>query len=295
LILKKVNLLVIGCLLVVITLMVLAGCSTKEYEVNLESASDEEGTVSGEGLYQEGEGVTVRAEAEECYEFIAWLENGEKVSERKEYIFTIEENRELSAKFEIEEKEEEVAEEVEDTAGEILFEAQYAGRRLDVSPDGKYLLTKSHPHYPIYEWAAFIEETDAGESLNGKLPEDFDSAALLPTPGAGRQPNIHHPAFTPDGDKLLYVGHEYMNKATIYFTHAGLPPEVFHRLEVDSGYTIKPAWKANQEGIYYITEKGLFSYLLEKEEADMLYSSSELEGFPGVSNYTFKINSDTAA
>ncbi len=50
-ILKKVNLLVIGCLLVVITLMVLAGCSTKEYEVNLESASDEEGTVSGEGLY----------------------------------------------------------------------------------------------------------------------------------------------------------------------------------------------------------------------------------------------------
>ena len=184
---------------------------------------------------------------------------------------------------------------MEDTAGEILFEAQYAGRRLDVSPDGKYLLTKSHPHYPIYEWAAFIEETDAGESLNGKLPEDFDSAALLPTPGAGRQPNIRQPAFTPDGNKLLYVGREYMNKATTYFTHAGLPPEVFHRLEVDSGYTIKPAWKANQEGIYYITEEGLFSYLLEDEEAMMLYSSSELEGFPGVSNYTFKINSDTAA
>ncbi len=86
-ILKKVNLLVIGCLLVVITLMVLAGCSTKEYEVNLELASGEGGTVSGEGLYQEGEGVTVRAEAEECYEFIAWLENGEKVSGAERIYF----------------------------------------------------------------------------------------------------------------------------------------------------------------------------------------------------------------
>jgi len=280
-------------LLIIAAALLFPGCAS-EYEVKLELATDDGGKLSGEGLYEEGEEVTVRAEADEGYEFIAWFEAGEKVSEQEEYIFNIEENRELAAKFEIGEKEEEVKEEAEDTAGEILLKAQYAGRRLDVSPDGKYILTKSHPHYPIYKWSAFVEETGAGEALNGKRPEDFDSAVLLPTPGADRQPHIHHPAFTPDGDKLLYVGHEYMEDATIYFAQTGLPPEVFHRLEIDSGYIIMPAWKANQEGIYYITEKGLFSYLLENEEANMLYSSSELEGFPGVSNYTFNINSDYA-
>ena len=287
------RLMLLASLFIIAAVLFFSGCAA-EYEINLKLASDEGGTLSGEGLYEEGEEVTVRAEAKEGYEFIAWFEAGEKVSEQEEYNFNIQENRELAAKFEIEKKEEEVKEEAEDTAGEVLFKAQYAGRRLDVSPDGKCLLTKSHPHYPIYEWAAFIEETGAGEALNGKPPEDFDSAALLPTPGADRQPHIHYPAFTPDGDKLLYVGHEYMDGAAIYFAYAGLPPEVFHRLELDSGYIIKPAWKANQEGIYYITEKGLFSYLLENEEANMLYSSSELEGFPEVSNYTFNINSDYA-
>jgi len=287
----------LASLFIIATALFLSGCAA-EYEVNLKLASDEGGTLSGEGLYEEGEEVTVRAEAKEGYEFIAWFEAGEKVSEQEEYNFNIEENRELAAKFEIEEKEEEVKEEAEDTAGEVLFKAQYAGRRLDVSPDGKYLLTKSHPHYPIYEWAAFIEETGAGEALNGKPPEDFDSAALLPTPGVEQQPHIHYPAFTPDGDKLLYVGHEYMDEAAIYFAYAGLPPEVFHRLEINSdvegGVRIVPAWKANQEGVYYVTKKGLFSYTMEDEEANMLYSSSELEGFPGVSNYTFNINSDIA-
>jgi len=287
------RLMLLASLFIIATALFISGCAA-EYEVNLKLASDKGGTLSGEGLYEEGEEVTVRAEAEEGYEFIAWFEAGEKVSEQEEFIFNIEENRELAAKFEIEKKEEEVAEEAEDTAGEILFKGHYAGHRLDVSPDGKYILIKSHPHYPIYEWSAFFEETGAGEALNGNLPEDFDSAALLPTPGADRQPHIHHPAFTPHGDKLLYVGHEYMEDATIYFAQTGLPPEVFHHLEIDSGYIIKPAWKANQEGIYYITEKGLFSYLLENEEANMLYSSSVLEGFPGVNNYTFNINSDYA-
>ncbi len=281
--------------------LLLPGCSAED-EVDLRLAADEGGTVSGEGLYEEGEEVTVQAEAEEGYEFIAWLEDGEKVSEQEEYNFTVDRNRELIAKFEIREEvtKEQGEEEPEGSAGEIIIESQRSGRRLVVSPDGKFLLTKEaelpeRPVYPIYNLDDYIEETDGGEKLNDKLPEDFDAVELLPVPEAEGYVHIHHPTFTPDGDKLLYVGYEYMDRATIYFSHVGLPPKVFHRLEVDSGHTIKPSWKANQEGIYYITEEGLFSYLLEEEEEpSMLHSSSELEGFPGTTNYTFNISSDYA-
>ena len=84
---------------IITAVLLLAGCAA-EYEVNLELASDKEGTVSGEGLYEEGDEVTVRAEAAEGYAFTAWEEDGEKVSTDQSYQFTINNDRELLAEFE---------------------------------------------------------------------------------------------------------------------------------------------------------------------------------------------------
>jgi len=87
-----------GPLFFIIT--VLVACAPVEYEVNLELATDKGGTVSGEGLYEENEEVTVRAEAEQGYVFTAWKEDGEKVSTDQSYQFTINNDRELVAEFE---------------------------------------------------------------------------------------------------------------------------------------------------------------------------------------------------
>ncbi len=64
---------------IIATVLFLQGCAA-EYEVHLELAADEGGTVSGEGLYEEGKEVTVEARPEEGYEFPSWKENGETVS-----------------------------------------------------------------------------------------------------------------------------------------------------------------------------------------------------------------------
>lgn len=57
------------------------------------------GTVTGAGQYQEGASVTIKAEPAEEYEFTAWQENGQTVSEDAEYTFTITGNRALVAVF----------------------------------------------------------------------------------------------------------------------------------------------------------------------------------------------------
>ena len=83
---------------VIAVVLLLPGCAA-EYEVNLKLASDKEGTVSGEGLYKEGEEVTVRAEADEGYSFEAWQRNGEEIGTEPTLTFIIEEDTEPTAHF----------------------------------------------------------------------------------------------------------------------------------------------------------------------------------------------------
>lgn len=99
-ILKKENLLVIAFLLVVITLVVLAGCSTKQYEVKTEIKPEDAGSVTGSGVYEEGEQVTIKAEPEEGYKFEKWLKNGEVLEAAiKEIDFKIGQDKDLVAQF----------------------------------------------------------------------------------------------------------------------------------------------------------------------------------------------------
>lgn len=57
------------------------------------------GTVTGAGQYQEGETVTLTASPEDGYQFSAWKEAGQTVSEDEAYTFTAASNRTLVASF----------------------------------------------------------------------------------------------------------------------------------------------------------------------------------------------------
>ncbi len=94
--LKRIILLV--SFFIIAAVLLLPGC-TAEYEVNLTIDSGEGGTVLGEGLYQEGEEVTVRAEADEGYSFEAWQRNGEVIGTEPTLTLNIEEDTELTAHF----------------------------------------------------------------------------------------------------------------------------------------------------------------------------------------------------
>ena len=84
--------------IIIAAVLILPGCAA-EYEVNLTIDSGEGGIVSGEGLYEEGEEVTVRAEADEDYSFEAWKRNGEVIGTEPTLTLNIEEDTELTAHF----------------------------------------------------------------------------------------------------------------------------------------------------------------------------------------------------
>ena len=62
---------------------------------------EEGGTITGAGVYEENENVTLTATANECYQFVNWTEDGEEVSTNVKYSFKVTEDRELVANFEL--------------------------------------------------------------------------------------------------------------------------------------------------------------------------------------------------
>ncbi|MCR5659263.1 MAG: leucine-rich repeat protein [Bacteroidales bacterium] len=57
------------------------------------------GTVSGAGIYEQGQICTLTATPNEDYAFVNWMEDGIEVSTEAEYSFTVEGNRNLVARF----------------------------------------------------------------------------------------------------------------------------------------------------------------------------------------------------
>lgn len=70
-----------------------------EYSISVSTNPSEGGSVTGGGVYQQGQSCTVRATANTNFEFDKWTENGEKVSEDEEYTFNVTSNRTLVANF----------------------------------------------------------------------------------------------------------------------------------------------------------------------------------------------------
>ena len=71
------------------------------YNINVSPNPNIGGTVTGGGTYQQGQECTVTATANNGYTFLQWTENGEQVSTEASYTFTVTNNRNLVAEFQI--------------------------------------------------------------------------------------------------------------------------------------------------------------------------------------------------
>ena len=71
------------------------------YNVEAVANPEEGGTITGAGVYEENENVTLTATANECYRFVNWTEYGDVVSTNVKYSFKITEDRDLVANFEL--------------------------------------------------------------------------------------------------------------------------------------------------------------------------------------------------
>ncbi len=96
---KNILIIVILCLV-----MFLGGCVFKnlypqEFLITLSAEPPEGGTVTGEGIYEEGTTITIYAHSNEDYILLDWTENGNSVCDIYRYEFTVLEDRELVANF----------------------------------------------------------------------------------------------------------------------------------------------------------------------------------------------------
>ena len=82
-----------------IVLILTAGCTPTEYDIETEANPGEAGEVTGAGTYEENEEVVLKAEPEEGYKFDYWELEGEEVSTDQEYTFEIENDARLTAHF----------------------------------------------------------------------------------------------------------------------------------------------------------------------------------------------------
>lgn len=78
----------------------------KNYKVSAEIIEEDGGTVEGEGSFAFGEKVSLEATPEQGYDFIEWIVDGERVSEKEVYEFKVTEDKHLKAKFVYENQEE---------------------------------------------------------------------------------------------------------------------------------------------------------------------------------------------
>jgi len=90
--------LAVVCLVIVLASSLLTG---ETYRVDVTYNLEDAGTVEGEGSFTPGEQVTLKAFPAEGYTFAGWKAEGEMVSAEKEYSFNVEEDRVLTAAFQL--------------------------------------------------------------------------------------------------------------------------------------------------------------------------------------------------
>jgi len=212
------------------------------------------------------------------------------------------------AEPEVEQEEPEEKEEVADKNDEeelnddLVFMLPRNAGNIAVSPQGKYLLftnggTQFEPYFMIDTQTYEAEYCDQQNAYWGEVEQ-------LPTPGL-EHGRAYSPQFSPDGEKLLYTGYGYegyveFGAGSIYLSHLDLPPEIYDQVDLESEEVIEgisPAWKADQEGIYYISAKGVMSYCSREGQIDQIYEAGDLSGLVQdnrLAPYAFYIDDDLA-
>ena len=110
----------------------------KMVSLSLSKNIDEAGSVEGSGSYEEKTRVKIKATANANYEFKGWYKGEEKISDLNEYEFSITENTEIVAKFDMVRFSVEVFKVLEQD-GTILVDNEYIyGSTLTVTADEVY-------------------------------------------------------------------------------------------------------------------------------------------------------------
>ncbi len=199
----------------------------------------------------------------------------------------------------VDEPEEKVDEE-EQISGELAFMLPPTAGNLTASPDGEYLLF-TMAAAPIDPYHIINTETYEGEICDDEGVY-WGEIERLPTPGL-ELTQVDAPHFSPDGEKLLYAAYELAEdlkygNAVIYLCNLGLPPEVENQVDLSDDEFIRgirPAWKADQQGIYYLTAKGVMSYCPEEQQAEKLHSAQDLNGLvqdDSLATHSFYVKDD---
>lgn len=77
------------------------GSGPTYYTISVSANPADGGTVSGGGTYEEGSEITITATANNNYQFVNWTKDGAVVSENESYSFTVTEDAEFVANFEV--------------------------------------------------------------------------------------------------------------------------------------------------------------------------------------------------
>ena len=298
-------LLLLGSLIIIIAF--LSGCASEEpeeYEVEVQAAPEEAGEVTGEGLFEEGEEITVEATPKEGYEFDGWEQEGEQASSSEEYTLVVESNKNLVASFT------EVDFEVNEGEDGEAFEkvAEVPINISQGSPQGDYLLNKQALglNGPIYSILS-LEKWDYKRDWDEQPDNAVGNLPMLG--GSDDQGPTYPPRVSPDGSKLAYstrevVDYEATGRAAIYVVDFSLPVEIKHKIDLNgdelASWSI-PGWKPNSEGLYYVTPDEVMSYSFEEQEPMKILPTTELsgliqnnEGRSTINPHAFNITNETS-
>ncbi len=149
-----------------------------EYKVEVQADPEDVGEIIGEGIYEEGEEITVEATPKEGYEFVAWEKEGDQLSTDKRHKLEIIEDKNLMAVFEEQTAEHELDRDIPEELEQILVKGEEdkidggildLGKELERERRGPPI--KAFNRLVVEEELVELEETIIIRQLDEKAPE----------------------------------------------------------------------------------------------------------------------------
>ena len=166
--------------------------TTSGFEIIAVSNPADGGTITGTGIYNNGESCTLTALANEFYTFVNWTENGTQVSTSANYTFTVTNNRTLVANF-VSSNDDHAYVDLGLPSG-LLWATCNIG--ADAPEDyGEYFAWGETTPKSVYNWGTYqlydgsnVTRYTGSDGLTTLLPED--DAAVANWGGGWRMPTI---------------------------------------------------------------------------------------------------------
>ncbi len=235
------------------------------YQLSLLAEPEEAGTLDGEGNYEEGEEITISAEAEEGYEFINWSLDEEIISTEGEFTYTVpDENATLTATFEAKSDLDTITDTDEDTA---LTED------LEADPDIYYLELAADPGH-------------RGNVKGEGIYEHGEEAIVIAEP----EPNYFFNAWL-DGDEIISHESEYSFKVTSDLKLVAQFEQEENTFYVSLNSNPENAGVLYGEGVYVESEEALIK-AVANEGYKFTGWSEDGETISEEADYSFEVTGD---